>query len=178
MEKIEVKLLITGGTIDDVDYEKEEYAPMNRDSFIPSLLRQSKVRLRYEYEIILQKDSRFITDKDVQLILDKCLSSDEDKILITHGTYTLAKTAKVLGSKNIPKTIVLFGSMLPINRDDSDALFNLGNAFMAVKLLPHGVYVVSNGKIFNWDNVKKNEEGKFFELERAADDTLEQQISR
>ena len=166
MEKAEVRLLITGGTIDDVDYEKEEYAPINRDSFIPSLLRQSRVRLRYDYEIVLQKDSRFINDDDIQLILEKCQSSPEDKVLITHGTYTLAKTAKVLGSKNIPKTIVLFGSMVPINRDDSDALFNLGNAFMAVQLLPHGVYVVSNGKIFNWDNVRKNDEGKFFEPER------------
>ncbi len=166
MEKPEVRLLITGGTIDDVDYDKEEYAPISRDSFIPSLLRQSRVRLRYEYEIILQKDSRFITDEDVQLILGKCQASQESKILITHGTYTLAKTAKALGALNLPKTIVLFGSMVPINHDDSDALFNLGNAFMAVQLLPQGVYVVSNGKIFNWDNVRKNDEGKFFEPER------------
>jgi L-asparaginase len=166
MDKAEVRLLITGGTIDDVDYEKEEFAPINRDSFIPSLLRQSRVRVRYEYEIIFQKDSRFITDDDVRLIIDRCQSSEEDKILMTHGTYTLAKTAKVLGAKNLPKTIVLFGSMVPINRDDSDALFNLGNAFMAVKLLPHGVYVVSNGMIFAWDNVRKNDEGKYFEKER------------
>lgn len=174
MKKAKIRLFITGGTIDDVDYEKEEYAPINRDSFIPSLLRQSRVRLRYDYEIILQKDSRFITDSDVQLILDKCKTAIEDEILITHGTYTLANTAKALGVLNIPKTIVLFGSMVPINRDDSDALFNLGNALMAVELLPHGVYVVSNGKIFNWDNVKKNEEGKFFELERESDSTLGQ----
>lgn len=169
MDKPEVRLLITGGTIDDVDYDKEEFAPINRGSFIPSLLRQSRVRLKYEYEIILQKDSRFIDDDDVQIIVEKCQEAEEDKLLITHGTYTLAKTAKILGVLRIPKTIVLFGSMIPVNREGSDALFNLGNAFMAATLLPHGVYVVSNGKIFNWDNVRKNDEGRFFEEERPDD---------
>ncbi len=47
MDEIKVRLLITGGTIDDVDYEDEQFAPMDKASFIPSLLRQSRVRLRY-----------------------------------------------------------------------------------------------------------------------------------
>ena len=168
MDKTQVRLFITGGTIDDIDYEDETFAPLNKASFIPSLLRQSRVRLQYEYEILIQKDSRFITEEDEQLILEKCRNCEEDKILITHGSFTLAKTAKMLGRNNIPKTIVMFGSMVPINHPESDALFNLGSAFMTVQLLPHGVYVVSNGKVFSWDNVQKNLEGKFFEEERAV----------
>jgi len=78
----------------------------------------------------------------------------------------MPKTAKVLGGANLDKTIVLFGSMVPINQDNSDALFNLGSAFMCVQLLPKGVYIISNGTIFSWDNVRKNDQGKFFELER------------
>jgi L-asparaginase len=114
---------------------------------------------------LIQKDSRFITDKDRQLILEKCQTCSEDKILITHGSYTMAKTAKVLGAAKLQKTIVLFGSIVPINHSDSDALFNLGSAFMSVQLLSPGVYVISNGKVFNWENVRKNEQGKYFEEE-------------
>lgn len=161
----QIRLFITGGTIDDVDYENEQFAPVDKASFIPSLLRQSRVRIPYEHEIILQKDSRFITDEDRELILEKCKNATEDKILITHGSFTMAKTAKALGSEAIDKTIVLFGSMTPINDADSDALFNLGSAFMCVQLLPKGVYIISNGNVFNWDNVRKNEEGKYFEQE-------------
>jgi len=165
MDATHIKLLITGGTIDDVDYEHEEDAPTDKASFVPSLIRQSRVRLPYEHEIILQKDSRFITDEDRQHVLDKCRSCAEDKILITHGSYTMAQTAKVLGEAKLDKTIVLFGSMVPINESDSDALFNLGSAFMSVQLLPRGVYIISNGKVFSWENVRKNERGKYFEEE-------------
>lgn len=165
MNESTIRLLITGGTIDDVDYELEEDAPLDKASFVPSLLRQSRVRLPVEHEIFIQKDSRFITDEDRQLILQKCRDTSEDKILITHGSFTMAKTAKVLGQAKLSKTIVLFGSMIPINESDSDALFNLGGAFMSVQLLPHGVYVTFNGKVFNWDNVRKNERAKYFEEE-------------
>jgi L-asparaginase len=165
MNSPKIRLLITGGTIDDVDYEQEEHAPIDHATFVPSLLRQSRVRLPYEYEIILQKDSRFITEEDRKLILEKCQSSPEDHILITHGTYTMAKTAKELGAAKLKKTIVLFGSIIPINESKSDALFNLGSAFMCAQLLPHGVYIISNGNIFSWENVRKNEAGKYFEEE-------------
>ena len=81
-------------------------------------------------------------------------------IIITHGTWILPKTAKFLGRKNLPKTIVLVGAIIPVNKKNSDALFNLGAAFTAVQTLPKGVYVTMNGKIFSWENVKK-EKGYF-----------------
>ena len=51
-------------------------------------------------------------------------------------------------------------------KDKSDALFNIGAALSAVQLLPIGVYVAMNGKIFSWDNVKKNIDQGIFETER------------
>src|SRR3989338_9218226 len=90
----------------------------------------------------------------------------QQAIIITHGTMTLADTAKYLGQKNITKTIVLTGSAIPSNNPDSDALFNIGFAFSAVQSLPSGVYVAINGKIFSWQNVKKNLDTGFFEEEK------------
>ncbi|MGB4586507.1 MAG: asparaginase domain-containing protein, partial [Rectinemataceae bacterium] len=53
-------------------------------------------------------------------------------------------------------TIVLTGAMVPYKVLDSDALFNFGTAFTAVQLLPEGVYIAMNGRVFAWDNVRKN----------------------
>lgn len=165
MSKSKVKILITGGTIDDLDYEHEDDAPKNHQSLIPDLLKQSRITVDYEIEILMQKDSRVITDQDRQLILEQCQNSDEDRIIITHGTFTMPETAKYLGKANLNKTIVLFGAAIPANKDKSDALFNLGTAFIASQLLSAGVYVVMNGKVLTWDNVKKDFSTGNFEQE-------------
>lgn len=151
-----IKILITGGTIDGLDYEKDDDAPKNHLSLIPKLLKQSKIIVDYDYEILMQKDSRVITDEDRQVMLDACKNSDEDRIIITHGTFTMPQTAKYLGKANLNKTMVLFGAAIPANKEKSDALFNLGTAFVAVQLLSHGVYIAMNGKVFTGDNVRKD----------------------
>jgi len=97
--------------------------------------------------------------------LQSCKNCSEDKIVITHGTDTMPETAKVLGKNIKDKTIVLLGSMIPYSFGGSDALFNLGCAISAVQILPKGVYITMNGKIFPYDNVRKNKEiGEFQNL--------------
>lgn len=44
-------------------------------------------------------------------------------------------------------------------------LYSTWGAFSAVQLLPKGVYVAMNGKIFTWDNVHKNFSTGYFEEE-------------
>jgi L-asparaginase len=61
------------------------------------------------------------------------------------------------------KTIVLVGAMIPYAFGASDALFNLGCACAAVQALQPGVYITMNGKIFFWNNVRKNRESGEFE---------------
>jgi len=55
--------------------------------------------------------------------------------------------------------------MVPYIFSNSDAVFNLGCAVTAVQLLPHGVFITMNGRVFPWDRVRKNrEQGVFEEL--------------
>ena len=68
----------------------------------------------------------------------------------------MVQTAKFLAEKIKDKTIVLFGSMIPYSVDNSDALFNLGVALSAVQLKEPGVYIAMNGRVFNFDQVKKD----------------------
>ncbi len=75
----------------------------------------------------------------------------------------MPETAQILGKAKIDKTIVLLGAIAPFNQPKSDALFNLGCAISTVQSLPKGVYITMNGKIFSWDNVRKNKELGLFE---------------
>ena len=162
---IMIRVLVTGGTIDDIDYGSAGDAPESHESLIPGLLKRARVGAEYTVEVLMARDSRFVTDEDRELILERCMECAEERILITHGTFTMPDTAKFLGKRDIEKTIVLFGSAIPANKEGSDALFNLGAALMAVQLLPAGVYVIMNGRAFSWDNVRKNLETGYFERE-------------
>jgi L-asparaginase len=103
-----------------------------------------------------------MTDQDRSAVYKIVKNDTHDKIIITHGTDTMIKTAKVLEPiKN--KTIVLTGAMEPAKFRSSDAVFNLGSAVAAVQTLQHGVYVVISGRVFKPDNVKKNRTLKIFE---------------
>mgnify|MGYP001561295521 CR=1 FL=1 len=161
-----IRIFITGGTIDNLEYNSLDKAPKNQKTIIPDLLKKSRISLDYNIEEVCFKDSRFLNDTDRELLLEKCKKCPERKIVITHGTMSMPITAKYLGMHKLQKTIVLLGSAIPGNKENSDALFNIGLAFASVQLLPHDVYVTMNGKIFSWNNVKKNISTGFFETEK------------
>ena len=158
---MKIKIFTTGGTIDGLEYDAEAKAPSKIKSSIPKLLKQS--RTEAETESIFSKDSKFINEEDRQLISEKCSKASEKCIVITHGTMTIAKTAEFLQKKNLNKTIVLTGSMIPAGKKDSDAPFNLGTAIMAALTLPKGVYVAMNGRAFKAGTVRKNPRTGVFE---------------
>ena len=156
-----IKLLITGGTID------KQYNELNGEliftqSSVEDMLAQGRAKLDIAYETVMLKDSLDMDDNDRQRILTSCLTCDESKIVITHGTDTMVETSQVLAAGIKDKTIVLLGAMVPYRFKNSDALFNLGCAMAAVQTLVNGVYITMNGKIFNYDEVIKNRElGEF-----------------
>ena len=129
---------------------------------ISELLIEANVNFEYEIESILKKDSLDMDDSDRKMIRDKLESSSSKRIILTHGTDSMVKTAMVL--KGIEdKTIVLFGAMQPARMRYSDAHYNLGVATAAVQLLPAGIYLAMNGQIFDPDKVQKNREAGRFE---------------
>ena len=152
---MKIKLFITGGTI-DAQYNFLKAKVDYGDSHIGKMLEQGRARVEIDLEQIMLKDSGDIDDNQRQQILEKCNNSETDKIIITHGTDTMVKTAEFLGKNIVDKTIVIVGAMIPYTFKESDALFNLGAAVTAVQLLDKGVFLTMNGKVFMWDNVKKN----------------------
>ncbi len=108
-------------------------------------------------------DSLDMTDADHQLIARSCRDVPESRIVITHGTDTMVATARVLADEVAEKTIVLTGAMIPIAFGSSDGLFNLGGALTVVQVVPPGVYIAMNGRVFDWDDVQKNRDTGVFE---------------
>jgi len=164
MKNMAIRILITGGTFDK-EYNEITGELFFKDTHMLELLRLGRCKLDVEIRTLMMIDSLEMTDADRDLIAENCIKASEDKIVITHGTDTMANTAKVLAERVKNKTIVLTGAMIPIKFGSSDGLFNLGSALAFVQTLSQGVFVAMNGRYFNWDNVRKNKQtGAFEEL--------------
>lgn len=156
-----IHLFTTGGTIDKVYHDANSEFAVG-DSLLPELLEEANVTVAWRVTGLLRKDSLELTDQDRQRIHDAVAACPEQRIIVTHGTDTMADTAAVLAG--IPgKTIVLFGAMQPARMRRSDAVFNLGFAVAASGLLAHGVYVAMNGEVFEAGRVRKNLKAGRFE---------------
>jgi len=159
-----IRILITGGTFDK-EYNELTGELFFKDTHLPEMLKLGRCRVDVDIRTLMMIDSLDMNQQDRSLIADHCERAEEGKIIITHGTDTMADTARYLGARNIDKTIVLTGAMIPYKFGSSDGLFNLGSAMAFVQALPSGVYVAMNGKCFCWDNVRKNRKtGEFEEL--------------
>ena len=134
-----------------------------KDTHLKELLDKGRNKYPVEIRTLMMIDSLEMTEEDRELIAYQCEQCEEEQIVITHGTDTMDKTARVLAGKIKNKTIVITGAMIPIKFGSSDGLFNLGSALAFAQTLPHGVYVAMNGRYFNWDNVRKNKQTGVFE---------------
>jgi L-asparaginase len=159
---MKIRILITGGTFDK-EYDEINGKLFFKDTHIQEMLRLGRCRLDIQIQTVMMIDSLDMSQEDRQLILQNCKDAPEDRILITHGTDTMAETAAVLGKEVNNKTIVLTGAMIPYAFGSSDGLFNLGSALSFVQALPHGVYIAMNGRYFSWSNVRKNRQTGTFE---------------
>lgn len=156
-----VRLIITGGTFDK-HYDEIKGELTFKDSHLPDIIKRVRITSPVELQIVQLIDSLQMTDEHRARILDVCRAAPESRIVITHGTDRMPETAKLLGPADLDKTIVLTGAMVPFQFSGSDALFNLGSAFMAARLLPPGVYIAMNGRSYAWDDVRKDFERGVF----------------
>ena len=157
-----IKIIVTGGTFDK-NYNELTGELFFNKTHVPEMLKLGRARLDIDIEPLMMVDSLHMTDDDIQRILRECTKTQEERILITHGTDRMVDTAQVLGQKIIDKTIVLTGAMIPYAFGSSDGLFNLGSALAFAQTLPQGVYISMNGRYFNSNNVRKNKQTGTFE---------------
>ncbi len=153
----------SGGTIDK-EYQNgaEAYNFIITTPSVERILAQIQPTFEYRILSVVKKDSMDLTDDDRRAIVQACKKADEKRIVITHGTNTMAATGKAL-SGITDKVIVLTGALRPERFYNSDASFNVGSAIGGVQTLETGVYIAMSGRILPWDQYLKHPDtGRFW----------------
>ena len=157
-----IKIFITGGTFDK-EYNELSGELYFNNSHMYKLLELGRCRLDVDIETLMMVDSMEMSKTERNYIIQKCIEEPIKQIIITHGTDSMVKTARILANAVNDKTIVLTGAMIPVRFGSSDGLFNMGSALSFVQALSPGVYIAMNGQIFNHENVRKNKKLGIFE---------------
>lgn len=157
-----VRIIVTGGTFDK-HYDAIKGELTFKHSHLPAILAQARVTVPIALEINQLIDSLEMLDEHRASVLAACSAASENRIVVIHGTDTMAQTATVIGNAGLKKTIVFTGAMIPYSVQGSDALFNLGFALAAAQSLAANTYVAMNGRVFGWREVQKNKRDGVFE---------------
>lgn len=162
-----IQVFTTGGTIDKVYYDAQSAYQIGAPQ-IGDLFREAGVAFSFDVEVLLQKDSLDFTEADRALVAGRVAACPHDRVIVTHGTDTMAATARTVATTlaeagSTSKTVVFVGSLTPAMFKATDAEFNVGFAAAAVQTLPPGVHVAMNGCVFDPFAVRKNQERNRFE---------------
>ncbi len=137
-----VQIFVTGGTFDK-EYNYITGELYFKDSHLKDMLVRGRCTIDFDVKTLMMVDSLKMTDADRQIIAYSCAQCVSDKIILTHGTDTMVKTASILAAEKINKTIVITGAMIPYAfGTSSDGFFNLGSALAYAQTLPHGVALI------------------------------------
>ena len=154
-------IVTTGGTIDKIYFDDKSTFQIG-ESQIGEILKALGVAFTFDVIALMRKDSLHMTDDDRDLIRRTIAAQPHRHILVTHGSDTMVETARVLQSLT-GKVVVLTGALNPALFRNSDAVFNIGCAVGAAQVLPDGVYIAMNGRIWDPLRVRKNRDANRFE---------------
>ncbi len=161
MPRTGVTIITTGGTIDKVYFDALSHYEVGTP-VVTGILDEAGVEVPYTVEPLMKKDSLDLTDEDRRRIRAAVEGAPTTSVLVTHGTDTMVETAKALEGID-GKTVVLTGALKPARFRDTDAQFNVAAAFVAAQVLPGGVWIVMNGRVFDPQHVRKNRDANRFE---------------
>lgn len=160
LDSTAICIMATGGTIDKIYFDELSKFQVGEPS-IGSILDEANIAVEYRIQSLFRKDSLDISKEDRNLLKKAVADAPEKLILVTHGTDTMIESAEALSSIS-DKVIVFTGSMEPASLRSSDAMFNIGSAFVALQLLSPGIYIAMNGRVLKAKNAKKDREKKQF----------------
>ena len=158
-----IKVFSCGGTFEKV------YNPISgelgfQDSCLPKIIKRARITLKVDFEELFFKDSLDMGDEDRLVIAHRIEAEPCKNIVVIHGTDTMIQTAQTIKEHTSQdKVVVITGAMLPFSIKESDAMFNLGGAFIATQTLDPGIWISMNGHIFRSDDVEKNKRKGIFE---------------
>jgi L-asparaginase len=149
-----IHFIQAGGTIDKVYPRNPDNHGYNFAVGTPAfldILGRAGYSMNVSHSVACVKDSLDMTYEDRHKVSVLVRDAPSDRIVITHGTDTIIKTATAIAAlAGALRTVVITGAMMPGGFRNSDADFNLGMAVAAAQILPKGIYIVLNGKVEPW----------------------------
>ena len=155
--------LSCGGTIEKIYLPEAGRLGFDR-SRVADWAERCRITAPWRAETVMLIDSLEMVDQHRQQLAQKIAQTPESKIVVLHGTDTMAESARTtMLHRKEHQTIVFTGAMIPASLGQSDGLFNFGFACAAVQFLQAGTYIAMNGRIFPADRAQKNTAAGRFE---------------
>ena len=151
----------TGGTIEKT-YDAHAEALANQASVLDHMLDTLRLPgVEIDRVALMNKDSLDMTDADHALIAARARAEatrpDVDGVVVVHGTSRLADSGEATVAAGPPAAPIVFtGAMRPYELRNTDALQNLTEALLAVRLLSPAVYVAMHNKVLRFPGVTKD----------------------
>lgn len=160
-----VAIISTGGTIEKT-YQPDSGVLANEMSVLDHMLAQLRTPdLDVSRVLLMNKDSLDMTPADHELIAATAHdhAHSVDGIVVVHGTDRMAESGEMTHSMGNPAAPIVFtGAMRPYELRNTDALQNLVEALLAVRLVEPAVYVAMHNRVLRFPGVMKDREAGTF----------------
>lgn len=158
-----ITIINTGGTFN------KRYNPIKGALEVPSdnialdKIIASCHNVNFEIKNVVSKDSLDMDDNDRIEICEAIKSSENEKVIIIHGTDTVHLTSSLIKEENIQKQIVFTGAMVPMSIDEVEATMNFSQALGFLSSdVENGTYIAMHGVVVDSSKLVKNRElGQF-----------------
>ena len=154
---MKITVLNTGGTFN------KRYNPIlgqlevPKDNIALDKIIKSCFNIEFDIRNIVSKDSLDFTQEDRETILENIINSENDKIIIIHGTDTVDLTAKFIEDKIENKKVVFTGAMVPMSIDEVEATMNFSQAIGFLNApIENGIYLSMHGSVIEYSKLKKD----------------------
>ena len=154
---MKITVLNTGGTFN------KRYNPIlgqlevPKDNMALDKIIKSCFNIEFDIKNIVSKDSLDFTPEDRETILENIINSENDKIIIIHGTDTVDLTAKFIEDKIENKKVVFTGAMVPMSIDEVEATMNFSQAIGFLNApVKNGIYLSMHGSVIEHSKLKKD----------------------
>ena len=150
------------------DFELEKTLPLDPLSILGQLevpsdnialdkIVKSCFNIEFDIKNIVSKDSLDFTQEDREIILENIINSENNKIIIIHGTDTVDLTTKFIEDKIENKKVVFTGAMIPMSIDEVEATMNFSQAIGFLNApIKNGIYLSMHGSVIEHSKLKKD----------------------
>jgi L-asparaginase len=161
--KVKITIINTGGTFN------KRYNPIKGKLEVPTDNKAlEKIiaachNVDFEIRNVVSKDSLDMDDNDRQEICDAIKASENENIIVIHGTDTVHLTSALIKKEQINKKIVFTGAMVPMSIEESEATMNFSMSLGFLNAnVENGTYIAMHGVVVDCSKLIKNRElGQF-----------------